>query len=219
MFTFGYKTKFNSVLRALAAVAIGLVMVLGSNAPITVVKIVASCLCAAGIVSLVYGIVYKKGEMLSLMATNAFVDVALGLLLFFFPEQVAGFIVYGIGIVLIFFGALQLIVLAGAMSLVGAGFASLVLSICAIAGGAFLLFNPFTMRVMGIISGCLLILYGIAELFSTWQVGRARKVYEIKFAPKPQDTPKEPGAIDSSGIDAAREVDYHKVEDTPQGGI
>lgn len=212
MFTFGYKTKFSSILRALAAIGIGLVMIFGNNAPLTVVRIVASFLFAAGFVSLVYGFTYRKGEVLSLMITNAVVDVVLGLLLFLFPTQVAGFIVYLIGALLILFGTLQLIVLAGAMNLVGARFTSLIFSICAVIGGAFLLFNPFTIKIMSIISGCLLLIYGISELFSTWQVEKAKKAYEIKFAPKPQEPASETGKLDASGIGQAKEVDYHKID-------
>ncbi len=212
MFTFGYKTKINSMLRALAAIGIGLVMILGNNAPLTVVRVIASFLFAAGLVSLVYGVVHRKGEVLSLMITNAVVDMLLGTMLFLFPEQVAHFIVYVIGFLLILFGALQLIVLAGVMNLVGARFTSLIFSICAILGGAFLIFNPFSMKIMSIVAGCLLLMYGLSELFSTWQVGRAKKAYEIKFAPKPQDPASADGKVDASGIGQAKEVDYRKSE-------
>ena len=44
---------------------------------------------------------------------------------------------------------------------------------CAIVGGAFLLFNPFTLGVMSVIAGCFMLLYGVSELISTWKVGRA----------------------------------------------
>ena len=38
MITLGYKTKFDSVTRAIAAIGIGLVMAFGGNAPTLVVK-------------------------------------------------------------------------------------------------------------------------------------------------------------------------------------
>lgn len=212
MFTFGYKTKFSSLLRALAAIGIGLVMILGTNAPLTIVKVIAAFLFAAGVISFVYGFAYRKGEFLPLMITNAVVDVVLGLLLFLFPEQVAGFIVYLIGILLLLFGVLQLVVLAGAMNLVGARFTSLILSISAILGGAFLLFNPFSMKVMSLIAGCLLVIYGISEIFSTWQVGKAKKAYEIKSAPKPAEPASESGKVETPGIGQAKEVNYQKAD-------
>ena len=215
MFTLGYKTKFDSITRAVAAIGIGLVMIFGSNAPTMVVKIIAILLMAAGVASLVYGFIKSKEQGMSqLLIVNAGLDIILGLLLFFNPQWIAGFIVYLIGLCLILFGALQLIVLAGAMSLLGAGFSSLILSACAIVGGAFLLFNPFTVNVMSIIAGCFLVLYGVSELISTWKLVSARKEYEIRRNPVPSGTPsQETGKIDASGIADAREVEYERIDD------
>lgn len=215
MFTFGYKTKFGSIVRALAAIGIGIVLIWGTDAPLTVVKIIACFLMAAGVVSLIYGIVKNKQQgTLHLMAVNAIVDVVIGLLLFFRPELVSNFIVYLIGIALILFGALQLIALSSAMSLLGAGFASLLLSIFAVVGGAFLLFSPFGLQVMSVIAGCLMLVYGVSELISTWRMSKAKTEYEIKFAPKPQPSPSQEGdKVDTSSIGEAKEVDYKKVDD------
>ena len=57
MFFVGYKTKFDSITRAVAAIGIGLVMIFGNNAPVKVVKIIALLLIAAGVASLVYGLI------------------------------------------------------------------------------------------------------------------------------------------------------------------
>ena len=216
MFFVGYKTKFYSITRAVAAIGIGLVMIFGNNAPVKVVKIIALLLIAAGVASLVYGLIKSKDQrgMYQVLIVNAVLDVVLGLLLFFNPQWVAGFIVSIIGIVLILFGALQLFVLAGAMSLIGTGFSSLILSICAVVGGAFLLFNPFTINVMSIIAGCFLVLYGVSELISTWRVLKARNEYEIRRAPAPESPEAPvPGKIDASGIGDAQEVEFERIDD------
>ena len=55
MITFGYNNKFSSILRALSAIGIGGVMLFSNEATITVVKIIAAFLFAAGIVSFIYG--------------------------------------------------------------------------------------------------------------------------------------------------------------------
>lgn len=213
MFTFGYKSSFSSILRALAAIGIGLVMVFDNEASETVVKVIAAFLFASGLVSLIYGFIRNKREgVLPLMAVNAAVDMLLGLLLFLNPAWVAGFIITLIGIVLILFGGLQLLALAGTMSLLGAGFSTLILSICAVVGGAFLLFSPFGEAVMGICAGSFLILYGVSELISSWRIRKAKEAYEIRF-----NTSEEPqndqDAIDTSGIDDAKEVNYTKVDE------
>ena len=214
MIILGYKTKFDSIVRAVAAIGIGLVMVFGSNAPTTVVKIIAALLMIAGVVSLIYGLIKsKENGMYRLLLVNAAMDIILGILLFINPQWVANFIVYAIGVVLILFGALQLIVLSGTISLIGGGFSTLILSALAIVGGAFLLFNPFTLSVMSIIAGCFMIIYGVSELISTWKVSRARKEYEIRRAPAPESTAAEPGKIDDSGIGNAREVEFERIDD------
>ena len=80
MFTFGYKTSVSSILRALASIGIGLVMIFDNDASETVVKVIAAFLFASGLVSLVYGIIRNRKEgILPLMAVNAVVDVILGL--------------------------------------------------------------------------------------------------------------------------------------------
>ena len=213
MFTFGYKSSFSSILRALASIGIGLVMIFDNEASETVVKVIAAFLFASGFVSLIYGFIRNKKEgVLPLMAVNAAVDMLLGLLLFLNPAWVAGFIITLIGIVLILFGGLQLLALAGTMSLLGAGFSTLILSICAVVGGAFLLFSPFGEAVMGICAGSFLILYGVSELISAWRIRKAKEAYEIRFntQEEPQD---DQDAIDTSGIDDAKEVNYTKVDD------
>ena len=208
MITFGYKTKFSSLVRAAGAIGIGLVLVFGNNAPTTVVKIIAALLVVAGLVSLVYGIKKNREQgMYQMLVINACLDILLGLLLFFNPQWIAGIIVYLIGIALILFGALQLLAVAGTLSMLGSGFSSLILSVCAIVGGAFLLFNPLTIKVMSVIAGLFMII-------STYKIGKARKEYEIRFGPKPEDAPGAPaGKIDASGIGDAKEVEFEKVDE------
>ena len=104
MITLGYKTKFDSVTRAAAAIGIGLVMAFGGNAPTLVVKIIAVLLIIAGVASLIYGIVKKKENgVYQILMVNAGLDIVIGLLLFFNPQWIAGIIVYAIGVLLILF--------------------------------------------------------------------------------------------------------------------
>ena len=99
MILFGYKTKFSSILRALSAIGIGLVMLLRTDASVVVVRIIAVLLVVAGIVSFIHGYVKRKEGALPLMSVNAGVDILLGLVLFFWPGAVAGFIIAAIGVV------------------------------------------------------------------------------------------------------------------------
>ena len=212
MFTFGYKTTLSSILRSLASIGIGLVMIFDNEASETVVKVVAAFLFASGLVSLVYGLIRNKKEgLLPLMAVNAVVDILIGVLLFLNPGWVAGFIITLIGIVLILFGGLQLLALAGTMSLLGTGFGTLILSVCDVVGGAFLLFSPFGERIMGICAGSFLVLYGVSELISSWRIRKAKEAYEIRFNTREEPQPDQ-DIIETSGLDDAKEVDYTKVD-------
>lgn len=204
MITFGYKTKFSSLVRAAGAIGIGLVLIFGNNAPTLVVKLIAILLVVAGVVSLVYGVKKNKEQgMYQLLVINACLDIILGLLLYFNPQWIAGIIIYLIGIVLILFGALQLLALSGTLPMLGTGFSSLILSVCAIVGGAFLLFNPLSIKVMSVIAGFFMVLYGVSEIVSTYRIGKARS-----------ETPSTPmNQIDVSGIGDAKEVEYEKVDE------
>ncbi|MCI5990803.1 MAG: DUF308 domain-containing protein [Candidatus Cryptobacteroides sp.] len=209
MITFGYNSKFSSILRSLSAIAIGLVMVISTNATVTVVKIIAAFLFAAGVVSFVYGYLNRRSGAMSLMTVNAVVDIVIGLLLFLFPTAVAGIIVTLIGIAILLFAVLQLVVLSGTLSLVGMGGFSLVLCIIALVGGITLLFNPFSERVMSILAGVFLVVYGISDLLSMFRVTKAKEAYEIKFGQENRETQQDGNDVPESLADV-KDVEYRK---------
>ena len=202
MFSFGYKSSFSSLVRAAAAIGIGLVMVFGAdrNAPILIVKLIAALIIIAGLALLFHALTkYRR---------HGNQDIRLLLL---YPKVLAGFVVTLIAIGLIALGAVQLFMMTSIMSLLGAGFSSLILSIICIVGGAFLLFSPFGERTMGIIAGCIMIVYGVSEIVSTFQYAKVRKI-SIQDAGRPSG----PVAGDG-GVPEAKEVDFVKV-DAPQEG-
>lgn len=211
MITFGYNNKFSSILRSLAAIAIGLVMVCATDATTTVVQIIAAFLFAAGIVSFAYGFANRKSGTFGLMTVNAVVDIVIGLILFLWPGFVAGVIVTIIGIVILAFGVIQILALAGTMSLLGSGGLNILLAFLAIAGGIVLIFNPFSERVMSILAGVFLIYYGITDLISMRRVSKAKKEYEIHFTETRVD-PDSTIDVDDD-FDGIKDVDYHKIDE------
>ncbi len=211
MITFGYNNKFSSILRSLAAIAIGLVMVCATDATTTVVRIIAAFLFAAGIVSFAYGFANRKSGTFGLMIVNAVVDIVIGLILFIWPPFVAGVIVTIIGIVILAFGVIQILALAGTMSLLGSGGLNILLAFLAIAGGIVLIFNPFSERVMSILAGVFLIYYGITDLISMRRVSKAKKEYEIHFTETRVD-PDSTIDVDDD-FDGIKDVDYHKIDE------
>lgn len=209
MFTFGYKSRVNGPLRALVALAAGMMMVIRPDEALTVVvKVIAAFLLASGIVSLLVGLKDRKGGALPLMSFNAVVDVILGLVLFVFPGFIARFIIYLIGFLLLMFGLVQVTALISAKRVMGLGLGAFVLPVIVTLVGGFILFNPFAESVMVLIAGAALIVYGASELFSSWKMKKAIDEYEIHQAPAHED----PAHTDAP-LDDVKDVDYEKVDE------
>ena len=181
MITFGYKNRFNGPIRALVALAIGIVMVVSrADAMVLVVRIIAAFLLASGLVSMAVAYKHKKQGDMPLMGFNSVVDVLLALMIFIWPEFVAGLIMYLIGFVLIGFGIFQLIALISANKVMPVGPLAFVLPSLVLAGGAILILNPgFIGSAIGIVAGVALILYGLSELLSSWKMKKAMDEYDI----------------------------------------
>ena len=209
MITFGYKNRFSGWLRAVVALAIGIVMVVSrTDAMVLAVRIIAAFLLASGIVSLAVGYKNRQNNQLPLMGVNGIVDIVIALLVFIFPNFVAGLIVYLIGFVLIGFGLFQLITLASANKVLKVGVAAFVMPILVLLAGAFLLARPtFIGSAVGVVAGAALIVYGASELLSSWKMKKAIDEYEIKY----------PGKTEAKQADEpvqdVKDVDYEKVDE------
>ena len=209
MFTFGYGSKVSGPLRALIALAIGIMMVLRpDNALTTVVKVIAAFILASGVVSLIVGLKEKKNGSLPLMSFNALVDIIIGIVLFSAPGFVAKFIIYLIGFVLLGFGIMQILALFSAKRVMGLGLGAFILPTVVTLVGGFLLFNPFAESVMVMIAGAAIIVYGASELLSSWKMKKAIDEYEIHQAPA-QEQP----AQQENPLENVKDVEYEKVDE------
>ena len=209
MITFGYRNKFGGFLRAIAAIAIGLVMVISrTDAMVLAVRIIAAFLLASGIVSFLVGYKDAQSGNRPLMGVNGAVDILVALLIFMFPKFVAGLIVYLIGFALLGFGIVQLIALVSANRVMKVGVVAFVMPVLVLLAGAFLLARPaFIGTAIGTVAGIALIVYGVSELLSSWKMKQAMDEYDIKFPQQAQmDKSEEP----ASGV---KDVDYEKVDE------
>lgn len=209
MITFGYKNRFGGFLRALVAIAIGVVMVVSrTDAMVLAVRVIAAFLLASGIVTLLVGYRDRRNNQMPLMNVNGIVDVVIALLVFIFPHFVAGLIVYLIGFALLGFGIFQLITLASANKVMKVGVMAFVMPVLVLIAGAFLLARPtFIGTAVGTVAGAALIVYGVSELLSSWKMKKAMAEYDIRqtgTAEKPEQTEKFPDVKD---------VDYEKVDE------
>ncbi len=180
MITFGYKNKFNGPLRALTAIAIGIVMVVSkTNALELAVRIIAAFLIASGVVSMIVGYRNRTNGAMGLMGFNGVVDIVLGLMLFMFPGFVAGLLIYLIAFALICFGLFQMIGLFSARNVMRVGLGSYVMPFIVFAAGMFLITKPaFVGEAIGVVAGASLIVYGASELLSSWKMRKAIDEYE-----------------------------------------
>lgn len=180
MITFGYRNGFNGPLRALTALAVGLVMVISrTNALVLAVRIIAAFLLASGLVSVLVGYKERRNGQMSLMSVNAIVDLVLAIFMFVWPGVVAGLIVTLIGIALICFGLFQILALASANRVMNVGAVSFILPAIVLVGGAILVAKPgFIGSAIGVVAGVVLIIYGASELLSSWKMKKAIAEYE-----------------------------------------
>lgn len=208
MITFGYKNKFSGLLRALTAIAVGVVMVASrTNALELAVRIIAAFILASGIVSLFIGYRNRRDGAGSLMGFNGGVDIILGILLFAFPGFVAGLMIYIIGFALLAFGIFQLMALISANRVMKVGGGSFILPALVTLAGGFLIFRPsFIGEAIGVIAGAALIVYGVSELLSSWKMKKAIDEYEVRF-------PDEKPAPKSEEAPQVKDVEYEKVDE------
>ena len=208
MITFGYNNRFSGIIRAVAALAIGVVMVVSrTDAMVLAVRIMAAFLLASGIVSLVLGYRDRQNSRMPLMGVNGTVDILIAMLIFMFPQFVAGLIVYLIGFAILGFGIFQLVALVSANRVMKVGFMAFLMPVLVLLAGAFLLARPtFIGTAVGTVAGAALIIYGVSELLSSWKMRKAMDEYEIRQGPK-EEPQQESQAPD------VKDVDYEKVDE------
>jgi uncharacterized membrane protein HdeD (DUF308 family) len=193
MIPFGYKNKFRGFLRAAAAIAIGVVMVVSrTDAMVLAVRIIAAFLLASGVVSFVVGYKDRQNNRMPLMGVNGIVDILVALLIFLFPHFVAGLLVYLIGFALLVFGVFQLVALSSANKVMKVGLMAFVMPVLVLLAGALLLARPAILgTTVGVVAGAALIVYGVSELLSSWKMKKAMDECDSKI----------------------KDVDYEKVDE------
>ena len=211
MITFGFKSKTGGLLRAVVAIVLGVIMVsFPGSSLVVIVKILAAFLIASGLVSLVFGIVNRQNGGLALMITNTLVDIILGILIFMFPAEVASIVMFLLGLLIMFFGIFQIVVLMSANRVLPVGIWTFLLPVLCVAGGAMVMFHPFGLgSVITLVAGIALLVYGVSELMATWKMRKAMKEYEIHYSAGGRTDRGQ----DSGDRIEVKDVDYEKVGD------
>ena len=206
MYTFGYSNRLNGPLRAVIAMAVGVIMIVFSEDALNiVVKIIAALLLASGIVSLSVGLKKRNDSTSKLMNFNAVVDIVIAVLLFIFNDWVSTLIISLVGVVLLLFGLFQIFAMISANRVMRLGFSPFIMPVVVTLVGGFIAFNPLAKEVMTMIAGGALLFYGITELISSRRMKKAMDEYELRQAEVRPAEPEETVVV--------KDVEYEKVDD------
>ncbi len=209
MITFGYKNKVSGWLRSLIAIVIGFLILFCTNKDADIftliVKIFAAFLIVAGVVSFTYGYINRKRGVLGILATNAVIDVIIGILLFCFAKDVTRILVVVVGIVILLCSVWEIIVLCSIVKVSKISFGAFILPIiCALVGIYIIIYRNRIPQAINIVAGVALLVYGISEFIATWRMNKAMKARNAETAAV---------ADTKSDMADAKEADYEKVEE------
>ncbi len=209
MITFGFKNKFGGWLRTLIAFVMGLLIIIfykETNLLALIVKIFASFIMAAGIVTLVIGLVNRKKEgVFGMLLTNAIIDVAAGIVLFVFAAAVAKILVLLLGIAIVVFALWEIVVLVSAIRVSHITFTAFVMPIISVlAGVGIILYSNKATEVLTLVTGIALIIYAISEGFATVMMNKAIKAEEAANA--------EEEKLEAE-LEAAEDTEFEPVEE------
>ncbi len=205
MITFGYSNRYSGILRALAAIALAvLIFFTPETAMGLLVKVFAGVLALVGIVALVFAIIGRHKGSFPLLLSNAVMDLLIAVLMFKFADYVASILIYVVGVVLCIMGIWEFIVLLSARRAVKFSFWPFAVPALFVAVfGAFLIIiptSPVLKTSIDIFVGVALLLYGLSELMSSI------KMIQLIRKVEKENTPDEQRAevADAPGNDTER---------------
>lgn len=204
MITFGYKSRFSGITRAVIALILGAVMFFTGNSVTIIVQIMAAFILASGLASLVVGLKKEDQSQRPLIMTNSGLNIIIAVLMFVFAESLGGLFVAIIGIILILFGLFQMVVLFSANRVTQVGAATFIMPAVVLACGALLLFKPkFVDDVLGYIVGASLIVYGVSEIVSSVKMNKVMTDTGIF---------RQDNVEPSAAPEDVKDVDFEKVD-------
>jgi len=211
MITLGYRNKLMGIFLATGAIIVGIIFLAAPESAIeTVVRVLAAFLVASGIVSFIFGCKTRDNGAMSLMVVNSAVDIILGVLMFVVAAALSRFILIVLGALLVIFSIREFLALLAARKFVALKPWLAILPIISFIGGVLLMINTFGEKIMGILCGIVLIIFGVSELIAALRVKRAINEFDIQAADKINNDIKAKQEEFSDIVD----VDCQKVEDS-----
>lgn len=196
-------------IRAIVAIVLGVCLIIWPNStPETLIMIMGLFLVATGIVSIVSSLIHKKKDDKSnvdISILNGIVVLVIGGVLAIWPGTFINFIFIIIGILLLIEATSMLVALIRAKKYIHGGWLAFVLPVLTIAAACFVLFYHKSQSITFIVIGVSLLIYGLSELVTAINVGKAMKEEKIEEqkAEVTNSTPAAPGAAPAAAPSVA----------------
>ncbi len=190
MASFIETVRSDIIVQALLFIGLGIFLIVMPNITITtIIYLLGGVLAISGAVALI-SYFRKKGKnaQVTSVLTNGIILILLALVAFLFPEVLASFFSFALGIILILCGvvntvrAVQLRVFGGYSWIV-----ALIISLLIVAGGFVIVWNPFaTTMLFTVVLGVLLLVNGVTDLVIELLSRKHAKTTATSVAPSEQ---------------------------------
>ncbi|MGM9764461.1 MAG: HdeD family acid-resistance protein [Candidatus Cryptobacteroides sp.] len=182
MINFVFKSRSESIIRALVAVIAGVLLIVKPDTMATYfVYVIAGLLAISALVSIFVTIKEKKirGGIDTYAIINSLITILASVLLFVYAGVVADFIIFIIGGLLVAFGVVQVVTLLSVIRVAPIGFGFFLAPILVTALGILIICNPFTTaNLVIVICGVALCCFGVSELLSYWRFHKAKVEFD-----------------------------------------
>lgn len=215
MITFGYKKNFESILRALIAVGLGIALfVFKEDALDVVIRIIGIAILFAGVISILPVLTAKKegakdNRMGNIIGyTTCGIAAAVGLLVVLKPSWFTTLFIFLVAAAIIVFCLIQLIALFSVTDLIGYATLPMILGAVALIGAIVVMFfKPG--HTICLVTGILLFVYGIAEILALTRIKKAETIFIINNSPETKaETVTGNGLI----VTESKDVDFEEVK-------
>lgn len=217
MLTFGYENRFSGPLKALAAIAFGVFLIVTkANAMTLIVQIMSVGAFAYGVFSLVVSL---KDKSMAMLTGNAVINIIASVLLFAFAGPVSAVVRYILGSLLFMFGLYQVVVLYSARNVINGGFLPMVLPVLIMLGGCMFFSQELIgTDIMGMLAGIAFILFGVSEILATYKMNQvlSKLKAEAEAAAEQmaveENTAGPDGELQQIEDGSVKDVDFEKVD-------
>ncbi|MDR1274465.1 MAG: DUF308 domain-containing protein [Odoribacteraceae bacterium] len=172
---FIYSSSFKSSFTGAAiAIALGIALVTWPSSALNyLVQVIGATFCVVGTVTLLLS---TRARPAGLLPASGVVSIVFGLVLLFMPGVFTGILIYLLGFMLLFAGAVQFSFLLSSRKFSRVPAFSYFLPVVTLAVGVLVIANPFeTREAIVILFGITSIFWGVSHLINHYAINKARE--------------------------------------------